>query len=160
MAKPEPQFFFSLPRLMAKLSGGSAERTEANWLETNSVGTMIHAIVYIFFAHLLLSQLAFWQQVVLLLPLAVLVLLFWVMLFQLQLLIIKAARAVGLLRQIPNSRAQGVLVGAVASGFALHLVAVGSWMRVLGAIWLIAVSLNLCAAVILAFTDADGPAVL
>jgi hypothetical protein len=82
------------------------------------------------------------------------------MLFQLQLLIIKAARAVGLLRQIPNSRAQGVLVGAVASGFALHLVAVGSWMRVLGAIWLIAVSLNLCAAVILAFTDADGPAVL
>jgi len=160
MAKHEPQFCFSLPRLVAKLRGGSTGRTEANWLETNSVGTMIHAIVYIFFAHLLLSRLELWQQLVLLIPLAVLVLFFWVILFQVQSLIVKGARAAGLLREIPNSRAQGVLTGAVTTGLALHLVAAGSWMRVIGAVWLTAVSLNLCAAAILAFTDADGPAVL
>jgi hypothetical protein len=155
-----PQYFFSLPRLLAKIRGGSAQRTEANWLEANAVGALVHAIVYGFFARIALSHLPLWQQLALLLPLVIVVLVFWMIWFLIWALVIRTVRAAGMLRDLPLSRVQGVLVGLMTTTCACYLIAEGSWLRVLGYLWLIAVSLNLLAAVILAVSDADGPAVL
>ena len=155
-----PQYFFSLSRLLSKLRGGSAQRAEANWLEANAVGALIHAIVYSFFARVLLSHLPAWQQIALLIPLVIVVLVFWMMWFLVSALAIRAVRAAGMLRDIPISRVQGVLVGMLTTASACYLIAEGSWLRMPAYLWLTAVSLNLVAAVMLAVTDADGPAVL
>jgi hypothetical protein len=100
MQKPDresaPRFYFALPRLLAKLGGGSAEPIDTNWLETNAVGTLIHAIVFLFLAQLFFAGRATWQQLLLLVPLAILTLLFWMLLFALQTLIIRSARALRL----------------------------------------------------------------
>ena len=155
-----PRFYFALPRLLAKLGGCSAARTESNWLEANIVGTATHAIAYIFFAHLLLAGLPRWQQFALLLPIAGVVWLFWLLLFALNAVVISLFRAAGLLRRMPESHVQGIAIGALTTVFAFHLITAGSWMRPLGIAWVIAVSLNLLAAIILAFTHAERPAVL
>jgi hypothetical protein len=154
-ASPAPRFYFALPRLVAKVFGGSARRTDSNWLETNSVGAAIHAIVYVFFARWLLNGLPAWQQAALLLPLVIVVLLFWMLLFGIQSLMIKAVRGAGMLRDLPAWRVQGVLIAIMTTVFAWDLIGAGSWMRVLGWFWIAAVSLNLLAASILALNNAD-----
>jgi hypothetical protein len=155
-----PRFYFALPRLVEKIRGGSAERTDSNWLEANAVGTFIHGIVYLFFAQLFLSSLPRWQQLALLLPLAIFVLLFWILLFALQSLVIKAAERAGLLRARPASRVQGVLIGIMTTGLAWRFTLDESWLRVLGWFWIAAVSLNLLAAGVLTISNADRRAIL
>jgi hypothetical protein len=150
-----PRFYFALPRLLAKIGGGNAQRTDSNWVETNSAGTLIHGVAYVFFARWFLHGLATWQQAVLLLPLVIVVLLFWILLFGIQALVIRAMNAAGMLRDLPAWRVQGVLIGFVTTAFAWQLVGAGSWMRVLGYIWITAVSLNLLAACILALSHGD-----
>jgi uncharacterized membrane protein YhdT len=159
-APPSPRFYFALPRLLNKIFGGDGRRTDSNWLEANSVGAAIHAIVYVFVARCLLSGLPPWQQAALLLPLVLVVLLCWMVLFAIQSLMIRAVRAAGMLRDLPEWRVQGVLVAIVTTVFAWELIGAGSWMRVLGSFWIAAVSLNLLAACILAFSNADRAAVV
>ena len=164
MRDPEPaesaRFYFALPRLVAKIAGGNARRTDSHWLEANAVGAAIHAIVYLFFARWLLNGLATWQQAALLLPLVIVVLLFWMLLFRIQSLMIKAVQGAGMLRDLPAWRVQGVLIGIVTTAFAWELIGDGWWMRVLGCFWIGAVSLNLLAACILAFSNVDRAAVV
>ena len=155
-----PRFYFALPRLLAKIAGTNARRTDANWLEANSVGAFIHAVAYVFFARWFLHGLPTWQQAALLLPLVVVVLLFWMLLFGVQALVIRAIQAAGLLRDLAAWRVQGVLIGIVTTGFAWQLIGGGSWMRVLGYFWIAAVSLNLLAACILAISNVDRAAVV
>ena len=161
MQKPDresaPRFYFALPRLLAKLGGGSADPTDTNWLETNAVGTLIHAVVFLFFARLFLAGRETWQQLLLLVPLAIFTLLFWMLLFAIQTLIIRSARALGLLRNIRDDRANGVLIGIVTTAFAWQLLGAGTWLRAIAAVWLVAVALNLLAACVLALSNADTP---
>jgi hypothetical protein len=154
-----PRFYFALPRLIQKLRGGSAERTDSDWLEANAVGAIIHVIVYVFFARLLLSSLPMWQKLALLLPLALLVLLFWMLWFAILSVVINAAQRAGLLRAIPPSRVQGVLIGIITTAFACRFIFDSPWLRLVGWFWITAVSLNLLAACILAFSNGDRTAV-
>jgi hypothetical protein len=158
MQGTEPQFYFALPRLLAQLRGRSATRTEQNWLETNLVGAAMHLIVFAFAAQLLLANLALWQQVLLLLPVVVLVLLAWVIFFSLNLQLIRLLRAAGLFRGLPNVRIQSVAAGLAVTALAWQLLLAGSWMSVLGLVWIVAVVSNLIAAALLAVTHADAPA--
>ena len=153
---PAPRYFFALPRLVARVRGRNAERTDANWLETNVVGTLIHAIVFLFLARLFLAGLPTWQQLALLVPVAVVTLVFWMLLFALQVLLIRALRAFGLLRKIPDDRANGLLVGIVTSMFAWQLLGVDPWLRAIAAVWLVALALNLLAACVLGLSNADA----
>ncbi len=158
MQGSEPQFYFALPRLIAQLRGRNASRTENNWLEANIVGGTMHAIVFLFTARLLLSHLPAWQQVLLLLPVVLLVLLSWMLFFAFSKRLIHLLRAFGLFRNLPNFRLHSVIAGAVVTALAGQLVLAGSWMRVLGLVWIGAVLLNLVAAALLAATHADAPA--
>jgi hypothetical protein len=155
MEKTEPAFYFCLPRLLARWRGGNAARTEMNWLEANIVGGAVHLIVYLFFARLFIGDLEFWQQLLLLAPLVVLVWVWWLLFLYVNSLILKFLRSVGLMRQLADNRAQSILICVTTTVFAIALVASDSWLRAIGVAWIAAVFLNQAAALLLGVSDRD-----
>lgn len=153
-----PRFYFALPRLIASQLGWNAERTESNWLEANLVGGLEHLIWYAFAADLLLGGLTTWLQIILLLPLAFLVWFCWLIVFYFNSLIIAGLRWCGLIAELPDARAQSILLGIITTAFAFHLVVRGALLSLGGIFWVTAVSLNLLAAAIFVVRDALNPA--
>jgi hypothetical protein len=143
MQTPEPKFYFSLPRLLAKWSGGSRERSEGNWLETNVVGTLVHLIVFLFAFHLLPRGFSTPAQMLLLVPLAFVVWIFWVVFFY------GTAQLIRLLGNLPPLPAQSACVGIVTTCFALALIGNGAVASCIAILWIAAVALNLLAAALL-----------
>jgi hypothetical protein len=149
------QFYFSLFRLLALFRGGDARRAESNGFEAWLLGLMIYSIQYLFFITLLLpSALGPWQTMLVLVANAFWVWLFWLLLLYINSVIIKALHVCGLLRAIPIRRAQSILWGICTTAMACALLKGSPASRELGAIWLVAVAMNLAAAVVLAFSDA------
>jgi len=143
------EFYFALPRLMAQWFGRNATHSDKNGAEANVVGTLNHMVVYVAAFELLLGGLSLWTQLLLLVPLAILVWLFWLVLFYVNALLIKLLRGAGLMRRLPDNRAQNILVGTITTALAIYLLGAGSWTGVLGFIWIAAVTLNLAAAALL-----------
>ncbi|MGI8438314.1 MAG: hypothetical protein ACR2NX_15680 [Chthoniobacterales bacterium] len=152
MQNAEPVFYFSLPRLLTRWRGGNAARTELNGREMNAVGLLMHGIAFLFAERMLAGGMAGWIQIALLLPLAILVWICWLGALYLIALLGKILRAVGLMRTLPNDRAQGILIGVMISVFAGVLLGQGSWPGVIGALWLVTAGMNLIAALCLAGT--------
>ena len=149
------QFYFSLFRLLALFRGGDARRAESNGFEAWLLGLMIYSIHYLFFVTLLLpSNLKPWQTGLVLVAGAFWVWLFWLLLLYINSVIIQALHVCGLLRTIPIRRAQSILWGICTTAMACALLKGSPASRELGAIWLVAVAMNLATAVVLAFSDA------
>ena len=153
------QFYFSLFRLLARLRGEDARRAESNGFEAALVGLMMFAIHYLFFATLFIpSRFEPWLAALLLVALAFGVWISWLLLLYLNSVIIKFLRLCGFFREIPTRRTQSIFWGIATTAMACSLLNKGSrWVHEVGAIWLVAVALNLVAALILAFTDATHP---
>jgi hypothetical protein len=148
------QFYFSLLRVIAMLRGGDAGRAESNGFEALLVGLMIYSIHYSFFATLFIpSHLKPWLTALFLVALAFWIWLFWLLLLYINSVIIKVLHVCGLFRAIPTRRAQSVLWGISTTVMAGALLKNSPWLREFGAIWLVAVAMNLAAAVVLAFSD-------
>lgn len=150
-----PRFYFALPRLVARLRGENAGRAENNWLEAYVVGTAVHLIVYLLIARLFLAGLPLSRQLLLIIPVAIVTWLFWLCLFYIHSLIILLLRGVGMLKAMPNRHAQSLLFGIMTTLFAARLIFSGSWMSVIGWLWIAAVSVNLAAAAALAVTHGE-----
>ena len=150
VSKTQPRFYFSLLRLLAVLRGSDARRAEKNGVEACLAGIAIYLISYLFFAQFIPDDLEIWQSALLLLVLAFFVWLFWLIVLFINSLVIKLLRFCGVFQRIPIRRAQSVLLGISASAMAWHLLQRGSWMAEIAAIWLIAVAMNLAAAIVLA----------
>ena len=149
------QFYFSLLRVIAMLRGGDARRAESNGFEAWLIGLTIYSIHYLFFATLFIpSNLKPWLTALLLVALAFWIWLFWLLLLYVNSVIIKALHAGGLFRAIPTRRAQSILWGISTTAVACALLKSSPAPRELGAIWLVAVAMNLISAVVLAFSDA------
>lgn len=148
-------YYFALPRLIASFRGESTRRSEQNALEAHVVGILVHAITFVFAARLFLGDRPTWQQIMLLVPVALLVWIWWSLFFYLAALAVKLLRSVALLREMPDNHAQSLMVGVVTTLLAWQLVAAGTWMSVLGSIWLLAVALNLAAATVLGLRHAE-----
>jgi hypothetical protein len=149
------QFYFSLFRVITMLRGGDARRTESNAFEAWLIGFMIYAIHYLFFATLVIpSNLKPWLTVLLLVALAFWIWLFWLLLLYVNSVIIKALHVGGVFRAFPTRRAQSILWGISTTAMACALLKSSPALRELGAIWLVAVAMNLVSAMILAFSDA------
>ena len=146
---------FALPLLLAKWSNRAIERTERNGLEAHLVGSAVHLIAYLFAFQLLLLRLPVWEQLLLALPLAVLVWIFWLVFLYLDSLLIRSLRAGGVITKMSDGRAQSVNALGLTSVFALGLVATGAWPRVVGYLWLAAIALNLLAAFVLILRGTD-----
>ena len=149
------RYYFALPRLVARLRGTSAERSEQNGTEAMVAGTLVHTVIFLFAVDLLLRGLATWQQALLLLPVAVLVLASWSLLTYANLLVIKLIRGAGILREHADRHLQSILIGTLTTFAAWQLINAGSWMRLLGFAWLAAVALNLTAAAVLTLMHAE-----
>ena len=152
------QFYFSLFRLLLLFRGGEARRSESNGFEAWLVGLMIYLIHYFFFAtHIIPPGLALWPTVLLLIALVFWIWLFWLLLIYLVSLIIHALRMCGLFRSIPIRRAQSILWGIITTAMAFNLLDSTPALHEFAAIWLVAVVMNLFAAVILALNAARNP---
>ena len=149
------RFYFALPRLLAMLRGGDPKRAEQNGAEAWVAGVATYIISYVFFAGFIPDTTAWWVSGLMFLALAFLVWLFWLLMLYLNSLILKLLHALGLFRSLPARRGQSVLVGTTATAMAFGLLERGSLAGELGAIWLIALVMNLTAAVVLAFRDGD-----
>ena len=155
MNKSHRQFYFSLFRAIALLRGGDARRAESNAFEGWLVGLMIYSIHYLFFATMLdPSHLEPWLTALLLIALAFWIWLFWLLLLYLNSVIIKLLRICGVFRTLPIRCAQSILWGILTTAMACVLLKSNPALRELGAIWLVAVAMNLVAALILTFSDA------
>ena len=158
MGTPDPNssvgYYFALPRLIASFGDAPMRRSEQNSLEAHATGFLVHAITFVFAVRLLLGDQPVWQQIVLLVPVAVVVWIWWSLFFYLTSLAVKLLRSAGLLRATADSHAQSLVVGIVTTLLAWQLVSAGTWLSVLGWIWLIAVALNLIAAAVLAVVHA------
>ncbi len=152
------KFYFALPRLIASWSDKTAARSETNGLEANIIGTLNHLVVYVAAFELLLRDLPVWQELILLVPLAILVFFFWIIFFYLSAWLIKFLRRAGAMRELPANRAQNVMVAIMTTGFATYLIRAGTWSSMLGFIWIAAVALNLLAATVLPASHADRSA--
>jgi|GEM_PF-811849 len=149
-----PQFYFSLFRLIARLRGGDARRTERNGVEAWLVGLMIYLVHYFFFAtQFVPARLSPWWAVLLVVALLFWVWLFWLLLFYINSVIITLLRLCGLFRTVPIRRAQSILWGIWTTGMACALLESHPVLRELGAIWLVAVAMNLAAALGLALSN-------
>ena len=148
------QFYFSLLRVIAMFRGGDARRTESNPFEAWLIGLMIYSVHYLFFATLSIpSNLKPWLTALLLVALAFWIWLFWLLLLYFNSIIIKALRVCGLFRAIPTRRAQSILWGISTTAMACALLKGSPMPRELGAIWLVAVAMNLVSAMVLAFNN-------
>jgi len=155
MNEPAPQFYFALPRLLAKMRGGDASRAERNAAEAWLGSLAIYTISYLYFAAFVPDTWTWWMRALFFIALAFLVMLFWLVMLYLNSLILKLLHRVNLVRSLPMRRGQSVLVAATATAMAVVLAQRDSMVSELGAIWLIATALNLVAAVILAFSNGD-----
>jgi hypothetical protein len=150
-----PRFYFALPRLLATFRGGSSKRAENNGGEAWIASIASYLVSYLFFAQFIPATLGPWPTILALVLLAFLVWLFWLLALYLNSLGIKLLQACGLFRSIPIRRAQSILVAGAASAMSLQLLGVGGWSAEIAAIWLVAVAMNLAAAVILALRNGD-----
>lgn len=157
MPSAEPSFYFALPRLLAYWNGRSSVRSEQNGFEARTIGALMHGVVYATAAHYLLADLPLAWQAVLLLPLAFAVWLGWVLLLYLNAVIIGLARSVGVMRDLPDARAQSVLVGIFTTLCAVDLVARGTFAW-LGLTWLVLLVMNLLAALALRVLEDESVA--
>ena len=148
-------YYFALPRLIATFRGGSSRRSEQNALEAHVVGGLVHAITFVFAARLLLGDRPAWQAIMLLVPVALIVWMWWSLFFYVSSLAVRLLRSVGLLREMPDNHAQSLIVGTVTTLLAWQLATAGSWTAVLGGTWLVAVALNLAAAATLGLRHAQ-----
>lgn len=149
------KFYFSLFRAIALLRGGDTRRAENNGFEAWLVGLMIYSIHYFFFVTLFVpSHLEPWLTALLLVALAFWIWIFWLLLLYINSVIIKLLGICGLFRMLPIRRAQSILWGITTTAMACVLLERSPAIRELGAIWLVAVAMNLVAALILTFSDA------
>jgi hypothetical protein len=153
--RQSPRFYFALPRLLAKMRGGDSARAETNAAEAWFGSLAIYAISYLYFAGFVPGGLRWWMRALFFIALPFLVMLFWLLMLYLNSLILKLLHRVGLFRSLPMRRGQSVLVVTAATAMAVALAQRDSVVSELGATWLIAVAINLMAAVILALGNGD-----
>ena len=151
-----PRFYFALPRLLALFRGGDSRRAEINGTEAWAGSLAIFVVSYLFFVRFVPDHLAWWLTAPVLIALAFLVLLFWLLALYLNSLILDLLRRCGLFSSLPARRGQAVLLGTVTTAMAFPLVRSGSFSGEIAAIWLVAVALNLIAALILFVRDANA----
>jgi hypothetical protein len=150
-----PRFYFALPRLLAKTRGGNATRAEQNSVEAWSVNLAIYLISYFYFAGFVPALVGGLWRWLIFVALVFLVFLFWLLVLHFNSLVLKLARLIGLPRSLPIRRGQALLIVTTATAMSFALLGRGALAGEIGAIWLVAIAMNLVAALILAFGNGD-----
>ena len=153
MTKPNPNsspaFYFALPRLISRLFGRRTELSENNGLEAYLGSFVVFAIPYLLAAHLFASESHGWVALIAYSLLIFAVCAFWLFAFYANSLVIKATRAVGFFREMPDRYVQDMLVWVLIIIFSGRLAVSDSWIRWAGVVCLAVMSLNIVAALFL-----------
>lgn len=153
VADSSGRFYFALPRLAAKLCGGSSRRASWSSLEAHLVSVTIFVITWLFAWHFFGPSHSLWINAAALLLLTPASFILWLLALAFHSLLIRAAHLKQWFRDMPVDRFQGVFIIAETSALAAILVKDGGWPAVIGLAWLIGVALNLASAVLLALID-------
>ena len=145
--------YFSLFRLLARMRGGTSERSEDNWIEAHGIGWIIYLVSFTFGAQLLWSKTVGGKFVVDLIALALTVWLAWLAILYFNLLLIRLLRLCDVCREIPNRAVQSVLILTLTTALALQLARSDSWLRVIGIGWLLVVAANFFSFLVLSLID-------
>jgi hypothetical protein len=148
--------YFSFFRLLARMRGGSSERSESNWIEAHGVGWIIYLVSFAFGAQLLWSRTVGWKFIVDLTALAFVIWLAWLIILYLNLLLIRLLRLCGVCREISNRALQSVLILVLTTALAVELARSDSWLRLIGMGWLLAVAANFFSFLVLSLFDNGG----
>jgi hypothetical protein len=142
-------FYFALPRLWQRLRDRGDEVSENNVIEAyvGSIGAFIVTLLWA--SQVLADGLSGWKFIALALLLVLAVWIFWLLVFYINSLVIKVLQRTGLFRSASNRDAQDVLIGIVVAGLAYQLSILPSGMHYVGILYLIALGLNLMAALLL-----------
>ena len=135
-------YYFALPRLCALLRGHDWHRSENNWAEAYFGGVA----VYLISCALLIAQ----SRAGALLGVAFFCAAWigWIVVLYLNSVVVRALRGLGIFCRLANPRAQNILIGLETTACALALTMHPRW-QILGAIWLLLVTANITAAVLL-----------
>lgn len=147
-----PEYYFALPRLLARLRGRSVARSEKNWTEANIVGGAVILISFLAVDRFIWSDCSGAAQLALVIPTLVFACIFWLIVIYLDAQIIKALRRLGYLRGVPNTRVQSVFVIAITTALACSLLDEGRLLGAIGAAWITAAAANFIATALLRFS--------
>ena len=150
------RFYFALPRLAAKCFGESSRRAARSSFETHFASVMIFVITWLFAWRVYGPAHSVWMKAAALLLLIPASFIGWLVALALHWLLIRAAQSIGLWRDRPPDRVQGIFIIAETSAFAAVLVKDAGWPATIGEAWLIGVALNLASAVLLALIDGSS----
>jgi len=157
MTPNEPtDYYFALLRLGGKFLGKNARRSEGTWAEAHFAGVAVYLVSYLFAAHLLLPFLSSWSIAPAMFALLFALWFFWLIVLYLNSLIVRLCWSWGLFKDLSANRIQSVLVGILTSVFAAELMVAGRWTRWIGIAWIVAVMLNLSAALLLALNEEES----
>src|SRR5215210_4828352 len=114
------EFNFALPRLLAAPAGTKRLRSEKNGAEARLAGGFNHLVIFAAIFHLLTARVSLSAALLLLVPIAVLVWIFWLLLLYVNSWIIYFIRKAGLAQSLPDNRAQTALITGLTCGMAVY----------------------------------------
>jgi hypothetical protein len=146
-------FYFSLLRLLSKVTGHGSHFSEGGVFET-CLGTFVVLLIpYLFLVDLAMNHLAGWMACVAVVMLPFAIWIFWLVVLYLNSVMIQVLHGLGFFRKVIERRLQDIFVGIIITFFASELSILNSWIRWIGIFWLMILAMNLAAALSLALTS-------
>lgn len=150
-----PRFYFALPRLLHAANGGNPVRTESNHLEACIAGAAFYLVTCAFVFEQFGRIDNLWARIGVAGASCFVVFFFWVLLVYVNALLIRVGR--NLFRKFPPDRvAQHAMLSMLTTLFAVALARGEGGFRLIGWGWLVAVALNLTAALLLKMFSLPG----
>lgn len=144
-----PGFYFALPRLLNRGRGRTEANTEGRAGEAYLGSVALFVVAYLAAWNLFAGSLSGWRLMVVAIALVFIVWIFWLAVFFLNSLVIKALRAPGLFAGTPVRTLQHVFIAVILAALAARLSIEAHWTRWVGMFFLAALVLNLLAAALL-----------
>lgn len=142
-------FYFALPRLLNRWRGRPDQVSEACVVEAYFGSIGIFVVTYVLAWQLFAGRLAGWRTILTGALLVIAVWIFWLLVFYLNALVIKAFHVGGLFCETPNRDAQNIFVGLILAALAFPLSILHSWVRWIGVLCLLGLGANFLAMVVL-----------
>ena len=146
-------FYFSLPRLLSRITGRSSHFSEGGFFETCLGGLAVLLIPYLFLVDLVMNHLGRWMTFVTGIALLFAIWIFWLVVLYLNWVMIQVLHGLGFFRRVTERHLQDIFVGIIITFFASELSILNSWVRWIGIFWLIILAMNLLATLSLALPD-------
>ncbi len=146
-------FYFSLPRLLSKVTGRGSDFSEGGFFETCLGSVVVLLIPYFFLVDLVMNHGGRWMAFGTGVALLFAIWIFWLVVLYLNWVMIQVLHGLGFFRGVTERYLQDILAGLIITFFASELSILNSWVRWIGILWFIILAMNLAAALALALTD-------